>query len=929
MKVNLVSNRKRNLLEILKNEILECKSFYFTVSFIRYSGVQILLDILKEAETKGTRGRIITTNYMGITERRAVETLLEFKNLEIRYIDVKKEGFHPKGYIFDYLENKSKIIIGSSNLSIGGLKANDEWSTEINATIEDEIYKETYDEFMELWSESKECSLEEFENIRLVREEIKKNKENKGKEESENLQKIEPNFMQISALENLEKIRNENGERALGIAATGSGKTYMAAFDVQKVNPKTLLYIAHREEILERSKESFSRLIPDKIYGKYVGKTKHKKKNYIFGSIQSIVKNLDEFPKDKFEYIIIDEAHHLGGETYQKVLNYFEPKFLLGLTATPERTDGYNIYEDFHNNVISEIRLKDALENNLIAPFHYFGITDIEEANLENIDITKVDQVAKKLMINKRTDYIIEKIDFYKYSGSKMKGIGFCANKAHAKYMAEEFNKAGIKAIALVGEDSQEKRQKGIRNLEDKNSDLKFIFTVDIFNEGIDIPSVNLVLMLRPTSSPIIFIQQLGRGLRKSKEKEFVTIIDFIGNHNKVYLIALALMGNKTYDKDHIKHFINTNFISFAKNINISMDEIIKERILAQIEAENFNGVKYLREEYYNFKNYIKKIPSHLDYLTYESAPNIYKFVYKYKSYYKFLESVEDGREKLLEEEYKIIEEIERLFPCKRLEEVIIIKLLLENSKIKIEEIKKELKKYLDEVRVDTVIHSVDTMLGKYLDDREKLIRTKLIELETHKNEMKKFNFEIIRSESLQKVLENLEMKKYLTELIDFGIKEYESKYQDKKTGLKLFETYSMREVALLSNYKKIHSSYRNGINISEDKKTFYLFINLEKEQYEKFKYNNIMYNNREFAWYTKSSTSVESDMGQRFVNNKELGIKLEFFIRKFNKIDNITEPFVYVGRGDVISYTGEKPIKCRVKLDYPIRDDIYQEFIK
>ncbi|MGL4688232.1 MAG: DEAD/DEAH box helicase, partial [Fusobacteriaceae bacterium] len=440
---------------------------------------------------------------------------------------------------------------------------------------------------------------------------------------------IEPNYMQEKTLDNLKRVRKNNEKKALVIATTGTGKTYLAAFDVMEFKPKRMLFIAHREELIQNAKKTFEKVILKKSMGVFTGGKKEEKKEFVFATVQSLNKHLNSFSKDSFDYVIVDEAHHITSETYKTILDYLEPKFLLGLTATPERTDGKDIYRIFDNNVVMELRIKEALEEKLIVPFHYYGISDIKDIDLSNLDLTKIDEVAKKLMVHKRTDYIVEKLNFYGYSGEKRKILGFCANIAHAKFMAEEFNKLGIKSKVLTGENTPEERKKNIEKLNSQN--LEVIFTVDIFNEGIDIPNINTILMLRPTSSSVVFIQQLGRGLRKSEGKEFLTVLDFIGNHNKTYLIALALMGNETKNKDKLRVALKNNFSYFSKEIVISMDEIAKENILAQINATNFSALKYFKEEYETFKNISLKgrVPTYLDYLNYEGAPDILRFIKK------------------------------------------------------------------------------------------------------------------------------------------------------------------------------------------------------------------------------------------------------------------------------------------------------------
>lgn len=906
----LINNDFYDMHSILKNSIPKCKEFYFIVSFIRFSGVQILLDTLRKAEKLGISGKIITTNYMGITEKKAIESLLKFKNIELKFFDGGLQGFHPKGYIFNF-SDYGEIIIGSANLTRGGLRSNIEWSSSQKIEKTSNYWNEILDEFHSIWKKSQDYSPEKFperDNSIIFENEIHLQEE------------ILPNYMQNIGLFNLKRVRQNGGKRALGIATTGTGKTYLAAFDIKNFNPQRALFIVHREEILIEAEKSFRKILPHKKMGRYSGNRKDLDCDYLFATIQSLHKNLENFDPHSFQYIVIDEAHHVAGATYKKILDYFSPEFILGLTATPERSDGYSIFHQFHGNIVMEIRIKEALEEKLIAPFHYYGVTDIKEVDLSDIDIKDIDKISKKLMIHKRSQFIKEKLEFYGYSGDKLRALGFCANIEHAKFMAQEFNNMGIKSIYLTGENSIEERKRYIGQLSDSTHSLKVIFAVDIFNEGIDIPSLNCILMLRPTDSPTVFIQQLGRGLRKNHSKDFLTVIDFIGNHNKVFLTAISLTGNTTYDKDSLKIALNSDFKNFYRDLYISIDKISKDKILSQIENENFNTMKYLKEEYIAFKNNIGKIPNYIDYSTYESAPDIKKFLIKSHCYFHFLNNIEKKIYNFNPDEEKILKDIEGMLPIKRIYEYAILKEFLSITSLTLDNSFKIISKYLETVNIDTLLHSFQYLSGKYFDNSE--LRQKI-------NLFSFSNDTLFLSDQFKLALKNSVFKKYLEEVLIYGILEYEKNFSSKNYGLpflKLYEYYSMKDTALLSNYRKLHSSYRNGVNPSEDKKNYYLFITLNKDK--GYIFDNEIFDRRRFRWFTKSSTALDSAQGQDLINSSERGVSLHFFMRKFNKIDGITQPFLYLGKGVVESYFGEKPIVCTIKLDERIDDKIYLDFI-
>lgn len=515
----------------------------------------------------------------------------------------------------------------------------------------------------------------------------------------------------------------------------------------------------------------------------------------MFATIQTISKCYEEFEKDEFDYLIIDEAHHATSPTYQSVLNYFEPKFTLGMTATPERSDGYNVFDLFDNNVALEVRLHEALEDELVIPFHYFGITDIEGIDLSDVDIDDITEITKRLKVNERVDFIIEKMDFYGHDGDKRKGLGFCVSIEHAQYMASEFNKRGYKSVCLYGADSPETRERYINRLENDNDELEFIFTVDIFNEGVDIPSVNTVLMLRPTNSPVVFIQQLGRGLRKHGNKEFLTVLDFIGNHNKTFLIALALNGSRYYDKESLKVAVATGFANIPGCTHIQMDKISEERILAQIDKENFNSMKYLKEEYFEFKKLNQgRIPYLLlDYLKYDGAPDPLRFItgknniYIYLQFVAKVEKDEHLKSLLLDESFEgVLKELSSKLPLKRIYEFAIVRYLVEHEEIDLEKAKYQILKMINDVDDDSILHAFECLNQNYYDSVQIKNKPKLMHYS---------NGKLVKTPLFKEVLENEDYRKYIEDIITYGIFRYEKEFKGEYYGVphfKLYEQYQM-----------------------------------------------------------------------------------------------------------------------------------------
>ncbi|MDN5046454.1 DEAD/DEAH box helicase [Aliarcobacter butzleri] len=915
---NEITNFFNNITELLDN----CESFYFNVAFINFSGIQLLLDSFKKLEEKNIKGKILTSTYLNFTQIKALEKIKEFENIELKIYDceVSNIGFHSKSYIFEFKDDY-KILIGSSNITASAFKSNIEWNVKTVTKKNDIFLKDVLNEFEALWKNSIDVDdefLTSYSNFLNSQ-----NKEFKFF----NLNQIKTNFMQEKALEKLENLRNKGEKKALIIAATGSGKTYLSAFDVKKFEAKTILFLVHRENILIKAKQSFENILPEiNSFGLYTGNKKEQDKNYLFSTIQTMSSNFLEFSQDFFEYIIIDEAHHVASPSYKKILDYFKPKFLLGLTATSNRMDGNSIYEVFDENIALDIRLNEALENNLIVPFHYYGINDIQSIDYENVDLTRIDLLAKLLSVNKRVDFIIDKMNFYSNSGNKRKILGFCVSKDHCNFMSEEFNKKGINSITLTSEDSISKREDSIKRLENENDSLEVIFTVDIFNEGIDIPSINMVLFLRPTNSPIVFVQQLGRGLRKYKNKEFLTVLDFIGNHKKAYLIALALVGNKMIDKESIKLSIENNFADF-KNAFISMDEISKNRILEQINKENFNQLKYLKEQYFEVKNILGKVPTLIDFLQFEDVINPLKFIDESKSYIEFLAKVEENKklkELVLNENFvKAIRFIENELPIKRVYEFVILKYLLNNDFCDENIAFKILNKYLDKVDKKTIIHSFLYLKGDFLDSAQSSRYLKLINYE---NKIAR------KTKEFEELLENENYKKIFEDSLNFGIYNYDEEFSSTDFGkpfLKLYSKYNMLNIAKLCNFPKIHSSFR-GSGFLKYENDFFLFINLEKEKFSKSaNYHNAFLSKDVFTYQSKPSHSSDKGDGQRLCENKKFGVKLHIFVRKFVQVDKKTQDFIYLGVANTLKYWDNKPINLELKLENCLSDKLFEEFTK
>ena len=961
----IYNGRTRNFFNTLVENLLQCTEFKISVAFITFGGLQVLLETLEELSKRNIPGEILTTTYQNMTTPEVLKRLSDFPHIKLKiYVPpTHTDGFHAKGYLFHKSFTDSDqwtVIIGSSNITGRALKTNVEWNVLQNEPTQEAqepgiFAKSVLDEFEELWKSpwAKEYSDDFLISYRDYLSRIKENVRFQKSAELftyEHSQAIQPNAMQQEAIVKLDKLRKAGANKALAIAATGSGKTYMSVFDALQFKPKRLLFIVHREDILKKAKESFDTICgaAGKNYssGFFTGNKKEADCTYLFATRDTMSRHFNEFSADSFDYIVIDEAHHASSESYQKIISYFKPEFLLGLTATPERSDNGDIYALFDNNVAVEIRLRQALEYNLICPFHYFGLTDAE-----GIDYSKIkaepgtseytEEIAKMLMVGHRVDYIIEKMKFYGHDAEKPKVLGFCQNIAHAKYMAKEFCERGISAVALSSEDNKsiDERIAFTKRLEDDGDELKVIFTVDLFNEGIDIPSVNTILMLRPTESSIIFIQQLGRGLRKLADKEFVTVLDFIGNYSKSFLMAIALNGKQNFDKDSLKVEVETDFADLPNGTYIHMDKIAKEQILRQLENEKFMSMKYMKESYLGFKHVCGgKIPMLIDYLKRDGSVDPLRFSSfsaNYKTYLEFVAYMEKETHPelsllLQNESFKALMRLFTFYtPAKRIEEWIIADSLLksENNRVSLVELTGYAEKYLDTVYNERLFHAAETLSGKYFDSSElKRYESALLLFDENVVSFQPGIYSLLQSDKTARL--------WFEDLIKYNLLRYQDAFGSTDYALpflKLYYEYSMRDLALLCNYKKIHSSFRGQGLLTSAKPDYFIFVNLHKNAdiKESINYKDKFISEGVFQWQTPNSTSQDSELGKDIIFSYKRGINLHLFVRKFEEVEGVTQPFVYLGKVVPFSDTaeGNKPITIQFALEKRIPDEMYLDF--
>jgi superfamily II DNA or RNA helicase/HKD family nuclease len=880
-------NPPKKVLSTILHELENCNQFYISVAFVTTSGVATIINKLKELENRKIKGEILVSQYLNFTQPEALKRLLQFKNIDLRIATTGNA--HAKGYIFKNNEHYN-LIVGSSNLTAQALSTNKEWNIKVSAfdesSIADKVIREFQSDFKKATQVTKEFILF-YEEIYQKQFLINKNNFSESFTESQII--ITPNSMQIEALENLKNLRKDKKYKALIISATGTGKTYLSAFDAKAFKPKKLLFVVHRLNIAKDSLKTFQKVFgKSKTMGLFSGDKRDLNCDFLFSTIQTISKltHLENFAKDHFDYIIIDETHRSGADSYLRLIEYFEPKFLLGMTATPERTDGNDIFRLFDHNIAYEIRLNRAMEEEMLSSFHYYGVTDIVIDNNEIINKSDFNL----LISTERVDRVIEQALFYGSDNGITRGLVFCSRKNEAIELSKLFNLKGFKTIALTGDSSEEERARAIEKLESDslNEKIDYIFTVDIFNEGIDIPKINQIIMLRPTESAIIFIQQLGRGLRKVESKSYVTVIDFIGNYENNYLIPIALYGDTSYNKDSLRKLITEGSRMIPGASTINFDEITKEKIFQSIDSANMQLFSDLKKDYNLLKYKLGRIPLMMDFIEHGSR-DPYLYVNYSNSYYNFIAKVEtEYKSDLSIQQIKLLKLFSKeINNSKRVEESIIIKLLIDYDKLSINELKETiLKKYFYTISNATIQSCISNLNFEFIREKKggKLISAKEI-----------YNLDIIKLENGNFIFSNIFLsylsqetfKTFLVDSLNYSIYEFDKLFEPAnwQKGFVLYRKYSRKDVFRILNVAENPVAQNvGGYLVSPDNTHCPIFVNYHKEEdiSASTKYEDKFLNTKEFDWMSKSNRKIESKEVQSILG-KNGAIRLPLFIKKNN----------------------------------------------
>jgi len=929
--LNNFATGEKTLSTIISN-LEKCENFWFSVAFLSKSGVAVLQNTLQKLNEKNIKGKILVSQYLNFTQPEALRTLLKFKNIEIKI--VSDIDYHGKGYLFK-IDGNYNFLIGSSNLTANALCKNSELNLTTYLSKNSKLIQDILNVFHEVFSHSK---IVDSDFLDWYSEEYRKNKTSLAFVNNPQINKnIQPNLMQVKALKNLENIRQTGENKSLIISATGTGKTVLSALDAKQFKANRLLFVVHRANIAKKSLQTFVDIFEGKkSMGLYSGIDRDIHSDFIFSTVQTITKpdSLASFDKNAFDYIIIDESHRSGADSYKNIINYFNPKFLLGMTATPERTDGFDIFSLFDHNLAYEIRLHKAMEEELICPFHYFGVSDIalEEGFFDN------DLNFNMLVSDERVSHVIEKSQFYGCDNGEIKSLVFCSKVQEASELAHMFNRLGHRAISLSGQDSEECRERSIRQLEDGS--LNYIFTVDIFNEGVDIPKVNQIIMLRPTQSAIIFVQQLGRGLRNTPGKEYLTVIDFIGNYQNNFLIPIALYGDYTYNKDSIRKLVSSGSVFIPGSSTVNFDEISKQRIFNSIDSSNLKTKKDLVQDYELIKQRLGRTPLMMDFVNNNSRDPFQFVEYSKSSYLSFIDSIDKELNcNLLEDASSLLGYLSKeINNGQRLEESLILQAIIEKDKI----FDKDFCLLVHDnfgytPSKDTIVSAVHNLNLKFVTEKYNGKLISIGKFNQYKN-VEYVNGVLTLGQTLLKHIDNDIFKKFLNDSIEYSIFSFNEKHKIENfvNGFQRYKKYSRKDVFRILNWKENPVAQNvGGYMVSKNKENCPIFVNYHKEDdiSDTTKYEDHFTSQHQFSWMSKSKRSLSSPDVKAIQNSNETKMRLPLFIKK-NNDEGLS--FYYMGDLKAIekSFVEDKipsksgdvnVVRVSFNIDSPVEENIYK----
>ncbi|MEI6556686.1 MAG: DUF3427 domain-containing protein [Paludibacter sp.] len=898
----------------IRKEILSSDKICFLVSFIKWSGIVIFQKELIEFTEKGGHLQVITTSYMGATDLKAVEFLSSLKNTEIKVsYNTESERLHAKAYLFIRNTGFDTGYIGSSNMSRSALTNGLEWNLKVTTKEVGHIIDKFKKTFETYWQDKEFESFEKGKHSEKLRVALKKER-NYDRNSPSMFFDIKPFPFQEEILEKLEVERKVHARfRNLIVAATGTGKTVISGFDFKnfrKENPAAkLLFIAHRKEILQQAQSTFQGILRDNNFGElWVDGIEPEKYNNVFASVQTLNNRISDLSLTEsfYDFIIVDEVHHIAAKSYRPILDKFKPKILLGLTATPERMDGEDILKDFCDTIAAEIRLPEALNRKLLCPFQYFGITD--SIDLSNVTWQNGRYLPSELskvytQSDKRVGEILTNLNKYLNDINTVRALCFCVTQEHAQYMAEKFILAGLNSDYLVSKRGD--LREDIR-LKFQNKEINYLFVVDIFNEGVDIPEIDTVLFLRPTESLTVFLQQLGRGLRLAEGKECLTVLDFVGNSRPEYdfegkFRALVGKTNTSISKE-----IEDDFPHLPLGCSIILEKKAKRFILENIQQATAFNINQLLNKIRNYRHQTL-LP-----LTLKNFSNFYhiplELIYK-KGNWKRLcvkaEQIEDYPTTNENEIYRAISK--KWLSCSSTTYFeFILSLAKKNFKVNIDGLNE-----IEKTMCLMLHYDIWQDAGGF-ESLEKSI-----------NAIGNNNVLI------QEMIEFLEI---LIDKIDFLEKDIVLPYEQ---PLKIHARYTREQILVAFGFSSFDKKSSNREGNADNKKlnTELLFINLiksEKDFSPTTMYEDYAVNETLFHWQSHNAASPMNNRGLSYINHKKTGKHILLFVRERNTNEyQNTMSYVFIGQANLVEFSGSKPINITWELAEPLPPYIWKETAK